>query len=183
MMVQCSFARRCIGKVHGVSQLQFRSKNPGIGNEIQPAPVRPVGGCCLMDGMDQEGCVSIRSAISVIYPIPDFIFSVARMACGNPFLNIDILKIGPACSVVNRPGFPDTLCPCKRRLKGKPDDVCISGNLSGEIIIVDQKTWRIRCERPMIPVYLRNHNNRQVAIRRSDKSIKIFNFGWIINFP
>ena len=82
MMVQCSFARRCIGKVHGVSQLQFRSKNPGIGNEIQPAPVRPVGGCCLMDGMDQEGCVSIRSAISVIYPIPDFIFSVAGEELG-----------------------------------------------------------------------------------------------------
>lgn len=123
MMVQCSFARRCIGKVHGVSQLQFRSKNPGIGNEIQPAPVCPVGGCCLMDGMDQERCVSIRSAISVIYPIPDFIFSVARMACGNPLLNIDILRIGPTRPIINRPGFPDTLCPCKRRLKGKPDNV------------------------------------------------------------
>ena len=43
MMVQCGIARRCIGKVCGVSQLQFRSKNPGIWNEIQPAPVCLVG--------------------------------------------------------------------------------------------------------------------------------------------
>ena len=54
MMVQCGFARRCIGKVRGVSQFQFRSKNPGIGNEIQPAPVCPVGGCSMMDDMGQE---------------------------------------------------------------------------------------------------------------------------------
>ena len=54
MMVQCGFARRCIGKVRGVSQFQFRSKNPGLGNEIQPAPVCPVGGCSMMDDMGQE---------------------------------------------------------------------------------------------------------------------------------
>lgn len=116
-------------------------------------------------------------------PIPDFIVPVAWMPCGNPLLNIDIFKINPACPDVNRPSFPDAFCSCKRRLKGKPGDVCISGNLSGEIIIVDQKTWSLLCERPMIPVDLRNHNNRQVAIRRSNEHIKIFDFGWIVNLP
>ena len=116
-------------------------------------------------------------------PIPDFIVPVARMPCGNPLLNIDIFKINPACPDVNRPSFPDAFCSCKRRLKGKPDDVYISGNLSGEIITVDQKTWSLLCERPMIPVDLRNHNNRQVAIRRSNERIKSFESDWIVNLP